>query len=144
MGNKSIELLVAERNSVQKQKDDVDAAITQKTAQQTSLASLLTDLNDGIDDLGGALPDNTVVPTISGTAKVGQTLTAAVGTWTGTPGPAYSYQWKVAGVAVSGAVASTYVPKTADIGKTVTVTVTGTNVLGTDSATSVATSAVIA
>ncbi|NQX12284.1 hypothetical protein HQQ80_11655 [Microbacteriaceae bacterium VKM Ac-2855] len=66
-------------------------------------------------------------PTISGTAKVGQTLTAAPGTW----GPApvtLSYQWKRGGIAISGATASTYKLVATDAGKVVTVTVTGEKV----------------
>jgi hypothetical protein len=63
-------------------------------------------------------------PTITGTAKVGSTLTAAAGTW----GPApvtLKYQWKANGVAITGATAGTYRPTATDLGKTVTVSVTG-------------------
>jgi hypothetical protein len=63
-------------------------------------------------------------PTISGTAKVGQVLTANVGNWN--PSDAtFSYQWYVGGSAVASATNSTYTVVTADIGKTITVKVTG-------------------
>lgn len=64
------------------------------------------------------------VPRITGTAKVGYTLTAVPGAW----GPApvtLKYQWKANGVAITGATASTYKPAAAVIGKTISVTVTG-------------------
>ncbi|ASD50414.1 hypothetical protein FDI24_gp133 [Acidovorax phage ACP17] len=89
-------------------------------------------------------PKNTVRPTISGTATVGQTLTAANGTWTGTPAPTYTRQWKRAGVNISGATATTYVLQAADQGQVITVTVTATNSAGTASATSAGTAAVAA
>lgn len=66
----------------------------------------------------------TPVPTITGTAKVGYTLTAVPGTW----GPApvtLKYQWKANGVAVIGATAATYKLAAAQAGKSLTVTVTG-------------------
>ncbi|PVZ52593.1 hypothetical protein C9424_19815 [Arthrobacter sp. H-02-3] len=65
------------------------------------------------------------VPTITGTAKVGSTLTAVPGTW----GPApvvLTYQWKANGVAITGATAAIYKIAAAQLGKTLTVTVTGT------------------
>lgn len=65
------------------------------------------------------------VPTISGSARVGSKLTASAGTW----GPApvtLTYQWYRAGVAISGATATTYAPTSADRGATLSVRVTGT------------------
>ena len=44
--------------------------------------------------LAASAPANTSLPTISGTAKVGSTLTANDGTWTGDPTPTYTYQWE--------------------------------------------------
>ena len=69
---------------------------------------------------------NTALPTISGTAQVGQTLTATTGTWTNSP-TSFTYQWNRAGTPIAGATASTYVPVTADIGNTLTVSVTAAN-----------------
>src|ERR1700736_5024056 len=90
------------------------------------------------------IPTNSSVPTISGTAQVGQTLTATTGTWTHNP-TSFTYQWKRAGTAIGGATASTYVPVTGDLGNTLTVSVVATNSGGSSSpATSAATSAVAA
>lgn len=89
-------------------------------------------------------PANTVVPSITGTARVGFTLTAASGTWTGKPVPVLTRQWKANGVVIPGATAATYVVLVGDLGKTITVTVTGTSSQGATSATSAATAAVIA
>ena len=75
------------------------------------------------------IPANSTVPTISGTAQVGQTLTATTGTWTNNP-TSFTYQWNRAGTAISGATASSYVPVTADIGNTLTVSVTAANTGG--------------
>ena len=40
------------------------------------------------------LPANTVLPVISGSTVVGQTLTTTDGTWTGFPAPGFTYQWQ--------------------------------------------------
>lgn len=83
--------------------------------------------------LNGAQPDlNTPplgyvaspVPTITGTAKVGQTLTAVPGTWD--PKPKFSYRWYRSGSSISGATKATYKLTKSDAGKTITVKVTGT------------------
>ncbi|KQQ20682.1 hypothetical protein ASF48_08735 [Rathayibacter sp. Leaf299] len=66
-----------------------------------------------------------VTPTITGTAKVGSTLTAVPGAWGPAP-VAFTYQWKANGTALSGATGSTYQPSAATLGKTITVTVSGT------------------
>ncbi|MHA7175019.1 carboxypeptidase regulatory-like domain-containing protein, partial [Arthrobacter sp. Sr24] len=63
-------------------------------------------------------------PTISGTTVSGQKLTANAGIW----GPAavtLKYQWKRNGVVIANATASAYVLAAADVGKKITVTVTG-------------------
>ena len=67
---------------------------------------------------------STPVPTISGTPKVGAPLTAVTGTWD--PGTTFTYQWSVDGTDVGGATDSAYTPFAGDVGKTVTVKVTGT------------------
>ena len=64
-------------------------------------------------------------PTISGTAKVGATLTAKPGTWTPAK-VALSYQWYRNGTAVKGATKSTYAVAAADLDGKLTVRVTGT------------------
>lgn len=87
-------------------------------------------------------PENTALPAITGTARVGQTLTSTTGTWIGSP--TFARQWRAAGVAIPGATAATYVPVAGDIGKAITVRVTGTNDKGQVVATSAATAAVIA
>ncbi|AEI13376.1 Ig domain protein [Cellulomonas gilvus] len=62
--------------------------------------------------------------TISGTPAVGKTLRADPGTW-GPGTVTLRYQWKVNGVAVTGATSRTYTVRGADRGDKVTVTVTG-------------------
>ncbi len=64
-------------------------------------------------------------PTISGTTKVGNTLTAKAGTWAPSP-VTLSYQWLRNGTAISGATASTYKLTSSDKGARISVRVTGT------------------
>jgi hypothetical protein len=66
----------------------------------------------------------TPTPTISGTVKVGQPLTAKPSTWSPAP-VTLKYQWLRAGAVITGATAGTYKPVAADVGKTLTVKVTG-------------------
>jgi uncharacterized protein YkwD len=66
----------------------------------------------------------TPIPRISGTVKVGQTLTATAGTWSPAP-VGLSYQWKRAGVDIAGATARTYVVRPTDAEASLAVTVTG-------------------
>lgn len=85
---------------------------------------------------------NTSAPAISGSARVGQTLTASPGSWS--PSPAtYTYQWLVNGKPVSGATGATYVLGPAKVGKQISVEVSATKIgYAVADATSPATAAV--
>lgn len=83
-----------------------------------------------------AAPSNTTPPSISGSAQVGETLTASNGTWTGNPTPTYSRQWKADDADISGATDATYALTEAEQGAAITVTVTATNSEGSASETS--------
>jgi hypothetical protein len=102
----------------------------------------LQQLEEVSDAATGVAPYNTVVPTITGTAEVGETLTAVAGTWFGDATITYTHQWRRNGVAIVGATASTYLIVAADEGKTISVIVTGKNNAGQNIATSAATAAV--
>ncbi|MFF2275501.1 hypothetical protein [Agromyces sp. NPDC058126] len=62
-------------------------------------------------------------PTVSGTTRTGGTMTANTGMWSS--GTSFSYQWYADGVAVSGATGKTFVPSSAQVGKFLSVRVTG-------------------
>lgn len=97
-----------------------------------------------IEERTPAAPVNTVAPTITGTAQVGQTLTANDGTWTGVPAPVITYQWQANSVNIGGATGKTYVPIVGQIGQTIRCVVTGTNPSGAVPANTAQTAAVIA
>ena len=87
----------------------VDYAPVSRTAAPTSA------IVEGVLETG--------VPTIAGTAVVNGTLTATSGTWT--EGTGFGYQWLVDGAPVEGSTAGTFVVGVADLGKRVSVAVTG-------------------
>jgi glucose/arabinose dehydrogenase/PKD repeat protein len=95
-----------------------------------------------------APPRNTTPPAITGPTMVGKTIKTSTGSWAGSTPISFTYQWRrcdasgAACVDVPGANASKYTLVTADAGRTMRVTVTATNVVGSSSATS-APSAVI-
>jgi hypothetical protein len=80
-------------------------------------------------------PSNTAAPTISGTARAGQTLTASDGTWSNSP-TSFSDQWQRCNVDgtgcadISGATKQTYTLVVADVDHRVRVQVTATNADG--------------
>jgi hypothetical protein len=88
-------------------------------------------------------PANTALPTISGSAAEGSTLSASAGTWTNTP-TGYAYQWQRCDSSgnscqsVPGSTTPTYLVGTADNGSTLQVSVTASNASGSASATSAA------
>ncbi len=89
-------------------------------------------------------PANTVIPAITGTAELGEILTASDGTWTGYPNPTFARQWKRDGENIIGATTSSYTLIEDDIGSEITFSVTATNNQGTSTATSIETDAVVA
>src|SRR5438445_637611 len=90
---------------------------------------------------------NSAPPTITGTATVGQTLTANEGTWSNSP-TSFSYQWLRCNgggnscVAITGATSKTYTLTATDAGHAIRVRVTATNADGSATAESNATDAV--
>jgi sugar lactone lactonase YvrE len=135
---------------------DTWQAITTGPGAGGTLTATLSDLTDGtsynvlvraVNDSGGgtaspqasvtpeAPPVNSVLPTVAGTADVGDTLTAGQGAWQGTS-LSYSYQWLRDGIAISGASTATYVPTSNDVGLQLSVQVTASNDVGSVSATS--------
>jgi hypothetical protein len=97
---------------------------------------------------GGSPPANSAPPSISGTPAQGRTLTAAAGTWSGSP--TFSYGWERCNAggggcsAIAGASASSYTPAAADVGSTIEVVITAFNQAGSTSARSPHTAAVAA
>ena len=82
------------------------------------------------------------LPSVTGTAQVGGTLTAQNGDWAGTQPLSYAYQWRRCGrggascVNVPGATAQTYTLVSADRGHRMRVHVTASNSAGSSSAVS--------
>jgi len=87
-----------------------------------------------------AAPLNLEPPSISGTATVGQTLTAKPGSWSAFPSPDFDYQWLRCDrvgqgcTAIPGATAETLLLTANDAGFTLRVDVTASNALGTETA----------
>ena len=88
---------------------------------------------------GAGGPAIATPPTIAGTAKSGETLTATTGTWA-TPPTSVAYAWQrcsdtgtscAAIDGASGATKTTYVLTSADVGQTVRVVETATDAGGT-------------
>src|SRR5207237_4975024 len=82
-----------------------------------------------------AAPANTAQPTITGTAKQGQTLSEVHGSWTNNP-TSYAYQWQQCDssgsscAAIFGATSQTYVLVSSDVGHALRVQEIATNEAG--------------
>lgn len=89
----------------------------------------------------GDAPANTALPTLSGAAQEGQTLSTSNGSWSG-DAISFAYAWSQCDAngdscaTIAGATAATYAAATADVGHTLRVAVTATNAGGTAQATS--------
>jgi hypothetical protein len=89
-------------------------------------------------------PVNVSLPAISGSAHVGQQLSASTGVWTSPTASTYSYQWSrcnsngTSCSSVSGATGQSYGVGQVDLGLAIRVVVTAKNVTGSTGATSAA------
>ena len=98
--------------------------------------------------VAGITPSIDGVPTISGTPKVGLTLTATAATSSGLPTPNDTFQWQrsddgsTGWANISGAVNTTYTAVSADEGKYLRVVQTATNTVGSATANSASTAQV--
>lgn len=85
-------------------------------------------------------PTNTTIPSITGTAQEGRTLTANPGVWAGDQPIVYTYQWTRCNaggnncVAIPNADDQTYAVASADVGDTLRVSVTARNSQGSSTA----------
>jgi hypothetical protein len=114
---------------------DLTAAVTVEGTVDTSRTGTYTLTYSVTDEAGNtatATRTVTVVegtltaptPTISGSARVGSTLTASPGPWT--PGTALAYAWSLDGAPIAGATSARLALTPSMAGGRVTVTVTGT------------------
>ncbi|WP_166790458.1 carboxypeptidase regulatory-like domain-containing protein [Cryobacterium tagatosivorans] len=103
---------------------DAGTSISVSVTGTRSGYATLTRVSTAVDVPGIPVLEPTPVPTVSGLARVGETLTAASGTW----GPApveLSYQWQRDGLAISGETGVSLVLGAADLGAVLAVAVTG-------------------
>ncbi|HEV3284764.1 MAG TPA: hypothetical protein VG010_11230, partial [Solirubrobacteraceae bacterium] len=108
------------------------------TATNSAGPSAPASSNQTAEVINASAPANTALPTITGTAKTGQTLTAGNGSWTESP-TGYAYQWQRCDIAganckpIAEATKQTYGLVSADLGSTIRVTVTAANSAGKSS-----------
>ena len=118
----------------------VKASNKQGSTQSTSAATSVVTTE-------GGKPANSTPPSISGSALVGSTLTAATGKWVGDPPITYSYKWLRCdkdgnACKATGKTAKTYKVVQEDVGRRLRVQVVAKNSRGSGDAYSVATDVV--
>ena len=124
---------------------DAAAGLTDVSCAPTQTVCVAVDVLGQVVH-GVAAPENSALPTIAGTAEVGQTLTATAGTWSAAP--ALTHQWMRCDgggsgcAAIAGATAATYAVTADDATHTLRVQETATNGGGTATVDSAATGVV--
>ncbi|MGH9189361.1 MAG: hypothetical protein ACRD0Q_04920 [Acidimicrobiales bacterium] len=99
--------------------------------------------NDRIRFVGSPVaPANTILPAVAAPPRIGRSVAAFAGGWTGT-GPLISYHWlqcprrgKASCTDIAGAVGKAYTPVPADVGSTLAVMVVASNAAGSAAAVS--------
>ena len=101
----------------------------------TNVAGLATEPSNTVGPIASAAvaPVNTVAPVASGVVRIGEVLSCTTGTWTGTPTPTITYQWRRDGVDIGGATSSSHTVVDLDMATELDCVATATNVAGADS-----------
>jgi hypothetical protein len=113
-------------------------------------ALVLAGVASAVGTRAAVAPSNNSLPTISGAAEVGSTVTANPGTWSGSQPITYQYQWRICGADggachdIAGATSQTYKFAKDDAGNTARVVVIAGNADGSSPATSAPTARVAA
>lgn len=110
------------------QVDDIGRSLTVVARGTLALVNATDSTSAPVIGRTGLAPTATGRPTITGSPRVGDELTATPGTWSGAPVPTYSYQWyRTTGPArglLDGETGSTYVVRPGDAGARLAVVVT--------------------
>ena len=119
-----------------------DMGLTLEVQVTATTSAGATFAESGPTSVVTAKPENSSLPTISGSATRGQTLSASPGSWSGYPAPTFTYQWQRCDQSganctpITTATAPTYTLETPDVGSTLLITVTATNSTGSTQASS--------
>jgi hypothetical protein len=87
-------------------------------------------------EIPGLAPENIEAPEVTGTPALGETLTCLLGSWSGQPPPAFSYEWLRDGSSIASATASSYTVGEEDRGQSLSCRVGAKNSAGAAEATS--------
>ena len=128
--------------------------MTRRTRSRLVLLAVVVAAVGVFAAVGGATtmatkPTNTSPPSVTGSARQGQTLTSTSGSWSGTTPMTFSYAWERCDTSgnncatISGATSQTYVLAGDDVGHTVRSQVTAKNGAGSTSALSNRTAKVV-
>jgi len=146
------DIAAATSNSYVVSDSDVGYFIKVSVIATNGLGSSSASLSTATSVVVDIAPTNTALPAITGTARIGETLTSSKGSWTSSPtaSTTYTYQWKRASTVggtytnITSATDRTYDLTDADIDRFIKVSVIATNSIGASSAAlSAATSVVV-
>lgn len=143
-------MAVTERKQVLLVGDTVDENVSQVDEATVAIGGTMHGLAADLTFTGTGfmgVPTNEVVPTITGTAQVGETLTGIHGQWQDNNEPidSYTYRWYADDVFITGATAATFEVTETEYGAVITFGEKAVNTKGTSAeAISAGTAAVVA
>lgn len=122
--------------------DDLGRRLVVVVTASNSDGAANASANTGVIQRRASAPRNTSVPTIAGTLREGESLTASPGVWEGTQPISFTYQWQRCDAnggncsSIAGATNRTYVVTSADVNRSVRVLVRAQNAGGSRTAAS--------